>query len=156
MKSTPQLSPFKLPKLFRHYLYDSVVLAWETGQVSIVPRNFSKKILNTTLGLRVEKLRSVSDVELRSSTNWGPDEFLVFHGQGGGYESLFKRLRDSFAHGHYGLEKRGWIIIWHRYAGHGEKRETTRLYARLRQTTLKQLVEYLNQSSATERGVTDD
>lgn len=156
MRSSLQLSPFKVPKSFRSYLYDHVVLTWETGQVSIIQGNFSKKIISTTLGLRVEKLKKVSDVEQRSSSSWGPDEFLVFHGEGQGYESLFKRLRDSFAHGHYGLEKRGWIIIWHKYRGRSEKCETTRLYGRLRQTTLKQLVGYLDQSGMPEQGTADD
>lgn len=156
MRNRAQFSPFQVPKYFRHYLYDHVVLAWETGQVSIIPDNFSKKILNATLGFRVEKLKKVSDVERRSSSNWGPDEFLVFQGEGQGYQSLFKRLRDSFAHGHYGLEKRGWITIYHRYKGRSEQLETTRLFGRIRQTTLAQLVGYLNQSVSSKHGSTDD
>lgn len=150
------LNPFDVPKTVRNYLYDQVMLAWETDQVSIIPSDFSKKTLDATLGLRVEKLKKVSDVEQRSSSSWGPDEFLVFHGEGQGYESLFKRLRDAFAHGDYGLEKRDWLTIWHRYKERNEKSETTRLYGRLRQKTLKQLVGYLDQSSRSERGTTDD
>jgi len=151
MKTHWQLNPFDVPKTFRNFLYDHVVLAWETDQVLIIPNDFRKNIVSITVGLRVEKLRKVSDVEQRSSSNWGPDEFLVFHGDGQGYESIFKRFRDSFAHGHYGLEKRGWITICHRYKGRGEKRETNRLYARLRQTTLKRLIGYLDQSCTSVR-----
>ncbi len=150
------LNPFDVPKALRNYLYDHVMLAWETDQVSIIPAVFSKKDLHTSLGLRVEMVRKILEVEKRSTSSWGPDEFLVFYGDGKGNASLFKHLRNAFAHGDYGLEKRGWITIWHRYKGPRDKRETTRLYGRLRQTTLKQLVGYLDQSNTSERGATDE
>ena len=155
MKIRHLLSPFDVSKTFRYYLYDNVVLAWETDQIAIVTGNFSKRVLNSSLGLRVEKIKKVSDVDLRSGSPWGPDEFLV-HGEGGGYEPLFKRLRDTFAHGHFGSERRGWITMCHRYKGGNEKHETTRLYARLKQSTLKQLVSYLDLSNSLERGNADD
>lgn len=150
------LNPFDVPKAFRNYLYDHVMLAWETDQVSIIPAVFSKKALHTALGLRVEMVRKLLEVEKRSTSSWGTDEVLVFYGDGKGYESLFKHLRNAFAHGDYGLEMQGWVTIWHRHKGTRDKRETTRLYGRLRQTTLKQLVGYLDQSSTPERGDTDD
>ena len=89
---------------------------------------------------------NVSEVERRSASPWSPDEFMIFYVEGKGYESLFKRLRDAIAQGHYGLEKRGWISIWHRSQGRNEKICTTRMFARLRQSTIKMLIEFLGRS----------
>jgi hypothetical protein len=140
------LKPFDLPEVFRNYLYNNVVLKWEIGVISIIPETFSKKSLHTSVGIRVELVRKLSEVERRYSSPWGADEFIVFYVEGKGYESLFKRLRDTFAHGHYGSDKRGWITICHRYKGRSEKQENARLYGRLKQSSLKQLISYIDQS----------
>lgn len=140
------LNPFDIPKVFRNYVYDHVILAWELDRVLIVSSAFSKKDLYDSVGLRVEKVRDLSEVERRSMSPWGTDEFLIFFGKDKGYEPLFKRLRDSFVHGDYGLDERGFIKIWHRYKGRGEKSENTRLFAVLRQSKLKKLIDFLGQS----------
>lgn len=144
--TTINLNPFDLPEVFRNYLYNNVVLKWETGVISVAPETFSKKSLYASLGIRVELVRKLSEVERRCSSSWGSDEFIVFYVEGKGYESLFKRLRDSFAHGHFGSDKRGWIKICHRYKGRSEKQENARLYGRLKQSSLKQLVSYIDRS----------
>ena len=79
MKTHGLLNPFDVPKVFRNFLYDHVVLAWETDQVSIVPAVFSKRVLHSSLGLRVEMARKLSEVERRALSPWGPDEFLIFY-----------------------------------------------------------------------------
>lgn len=150
MNKCSTLNPFDVPKVLRHYLYDRVVLAWETNQCLIVSAAFSKKKLNELINIRVEMVRKLSEVERRSKDPWGPDEFIIFYGEGKGYESLFKRLRDAIAHGHYGLDKRGWITIWHQYKGRSDKIETTRLFARLRQPKLKKLIYFIDRSSFSE------
>ena len=148
MNKHSSLNPFDVPKVFRNYVYDHVVLAWESDRVSIAPSVFSKKLLHASLGLRVEKVGKLSEIERRSRSSWGSDEFLIFYAKGKGYELLFKRLRASFAHGDYGLGERGFIKIWHRYKGPGEKMECTRLFARLRQSRFKELIAFLDQSNS--------
>ncbi|MDD4880032.1 MAG: hypothetical protein PHX10_00500 [Gallionellaceae bacterium] len=149
------LNPFDVPERFRSYLYNHVVLAWETGQVDINKSKFNKKNLEVSLGFRVENLRKLSDVEMRVSSLRNSSEILIFYVDGRGYECLFKRLRDAFAHGHYGKAKSDWIAIRHRFKGRNEKSESTRLFARLRQSTLKKLVELLDQTSCSRRETTD-
>ncbi len=148
MMIRPLQNPYETPKVLRSFLYDHVVLALETGQVTINPAHFSKKVLHNSIDLRVEKVKKLTDVDLRSVSPWGPDEFLIFYGKGGGYESLFRRLRDAFAHGHYGSDRRGWITIWHKYRGTREKCETTRLFGRLRQSRLKNLITFLGSATS--------
>ena len=148
MNKRTALNPFNVSKAFRNYVYDHVVLAWELDQVSITSSDFSKKVLYNSIGLRVEKVQELSEVERHSMFSWDADEFLIFYGRGQGYQLLFKRLRDSFAHGDYGLDERGFIKIWHRYKSPNEKSENTRLVARLRQSKLKQLINFLGRSGS--------
>lgn len=155
MRKLFTLNPFDVPKAFRYYLCDHVVLAWEKDRCLIVSSAFSKKKLNESINLRVEMVRNLSEVEQRSMAPWGCGEFIIFYGKGRGYEILFKRLRDVIAHGHYGLDKRGWITIWHQYKGFGDKVEATRLFAKLRQSKLKKLIGFLDQSSHLRCGVDD-
>ncbi len=153
---TISLDPFDLTEPIRSYLYNNVVLKWEVGAISVIPETFSKKTLHTSIGVRVELVRKLSEVERRCSSPWGADEFIIFYVEGKGYESLFKRLRDAFAHGHYGSDKRGWITIWHRYKGRSEKQENARLYGRLKQSSLKQLVSFIDQTDFVAQLSVDD
>lgn len=137
-------SPYSLSATFRAYAYDEVVLAWETQRVSIISKTFSKKILESECGLYVLKLNKLSDVQGRDQGTWPSGEFLIFHNDGRGYECLFKRLRDTFAHGHYWQSKRGWITVRHRYQNTREKVENTRAFGNLKITTLKNLVAFLD------------
>lgn len=138
-----KLDPFDLPEQLRSYFYDAIVLAWETKRVQINKARFSRQCLEAGLGFRVENLRKISEVEARVGSLKSSEQILIFHVQGKGYECLLKRLRDSFAHGHYGKGKSNWITINHRYKGRNDKRESTRLFARVKQSKIKELVEFL-------------
>ena len=146
MKQEEPLAPYLLPSTVRLYVYDSIVLAWETKQVTIIKESFSKKKLEEKCGLYVLKIDKLSELKRRDQEPWQTGEFLCFYNDGRGYECLFKRLRDTFAHGHYGLYKRGWITIRHRYKGRGDMEATTRAFGRFRTDTLKKLAKYLNKN----------
>lgn len=146
MNTEKVLNPYSLPATFRAYVYDDVVLAKETKRVDIITSIFSKKTLGNDCGLYVLKLEKLSDIQRRDLGTWSTDEFLIFYSEGRGYECLFKRLRDTFAHGHYEQRKRGWITIRHRYKGHREKVENTRVFGNLKITTLKKLITFLDKS----------
>lgn len=148
MSADKAFSPCCAPADFRAYVYDAVVLAWETRLVGIVYPTFNKKMLESDCGLYVLKLDKLSDVQWRDQGAWSTDEFLIFHNDGRGYECLFKRLRDTFAHGHYWQSKRGWITIRHRYQGAREKMENTRAFGNLKIITLKKLVAFLGTSTS--------
>lgn len=137
-------SPYHAPADFRAYVYDAVTLAWETKCVVIIPSRFNKEILWRDCGLYVLKLDNLNDVQWRDQGAWSTDEFLIFHNDGRGYECLFKRLRDTFAHGHYWQSKRGWVTIRHRYQGQREKVKNTRAFGNLKIATLKKLVAFLD------------
>jgi hypothetical protein len=139
-------SPYTASADFRNYVYNSIVLAWETKRVSINSASYSKSILQRECNLHVLNLRKLSDVQLHDQGKWKPEEFIIFYNEGRGYECLFKRLRDTFAHGHYGQSKRGWITIRHRYKNPREKVENTRVFGNLKVTTLKKLVAFLDTS----------
>lgn len=148
MKISDQtLTPYDTPADFRAYVYDAIVLAWETQRVDINSNVFNKKILERACGLYVLRLEKLSDVQRRYQETWLSNEFLIFYNEGKGYECLFKRLRDTFAHGHYVQSIRGWITIRHRYQNPREKVENTRAFGNLKITTLKKLVVILDQAS---------
>lgn len=144
MSSEKPLSPYSLPDNFRAYVYDVVVLALETKRVDILPDNYNKKTLASKCGIHVLKLDKLSDVQWRDQGVWSPEEFLVFYNEGRGYDCLFKRLRDTFAHGHYWQSKRGWIAVRHRYKTPRDKVENTRLFGNMKISTLRNLVAYLD------------
>ncbi|MDO9011077.1 MAG: hypothetical protein Q7U78_04595 [Gallionella sp.] len=137
-------SPYSLSATFRAYAYDEVVLAWETQRVNIISAKFNKKTLEDGCGLYVLRLDKLSDVQRRDEGTWSSDEFLIFHNDGRGYECLFKRLRDTFAHGHYWQSKQDWITIRHRYKGSRDKLPNTRVFGNLRISTLKRMVAFLD------------
>ncbi|NOT98523.1 MAG: hypothetical protein HOO97_05450 [Sideroxydans sp.] len=138
------LSPYHAPADFRAYVYDAIVLAWETKRVNIITSTFNKKTLEIHCGLYVLRLDKLSDVQWRDKGTWSKSEFLIFHNDGRGYVCLFKRLRDTFAHGHYWQRKRGWVTIRHRYQSSREKVENTRAFGNLKITTLKKLITFLD------------
>lgn len=146
MKNDVTLRPYQAPADFRAYVYDAVVLAWETQRVDIISATFNKKALEKECGLYVLRLDKLSDVQWRDQSTWSTDEFLIFYNDGRGYECLFKRLRDTFAHGHYWQNKRGWITIRHRFQGLREKVASTRAFGNLKITTMKKLVSFLDTS----------
>ena len=136
------LNPFGLPSTFRAYVYNTVVLAWEMQCVDIISSKFDSKTLHSDCGLDVLRVKTLNDVQLYDLATWPTNEFLIFLRTDNGYTGLFKRLRDTFAHGHYGLHKQGWITIRHRY--HGK----TRMFGNLRISTLKKLVVFLGKANS--------
>lgn len=148
MKANKALNPYCAPADFRAYAYNEIILAWETKRVNIITSTFNKKTLESECGLYVLRLDKLSDVQWRDQGAWSTDEFLIFHNDGRGYECLFKRLRDTFAHGHYWQIKRGWITIRHRYQGVREKMENTRAFGSLKIATLKKLVAFLDAANS--------
>lgn len=151
MNAAKILNPYSLSAAFRGYVYDAVILAWETGRADIISSTYSKKTLGSECGLYVLKLNKLEDVQLRDEGTWSKDEFLIFHRKKGrGYECLFKSLRDTFAHGHYSSSKRGWITIRHRYKYSENEVEKTRAFGNMRISTLKKLVAFLDKATSDE------
>lgn len=137
-------NPFKTPADFRAYVYDFVILPWEMTKTEIRSEIYSKKAVQQCCGLHILKFNKLSDSQGHDQGTWSKNEFLIFHNQGKGYECLFKRLRDTFAHGHYWQEKRGWISLRHRYPSPRQKMNNTYLFGNLKIITFKKLIEFLN------------
>lgn len=135
-------NPYRTPADFRAYVYDAVVLAWETKRVDVISSKFDKKILHTDCGLDVLMLDTLAEIQLREQNTLSAGEFLIFLRTDNGYAGLFKRLRDTFEHGHYGLNEQGWITIRHRY------QEKTRVFGNLQISTLKKLVAFLDTTTS--------
>jgi hypothetical protein len=147
MNTEKVLNPYSLPATFRAYVYDAIVLTWEFKHVNSIFPTFNNKTLCSDCGLDVLMLDTLNEVQLRDQDILSTDEFLIFHKRGSGYAGLFKRLRDTFAHGHYGLNEQGWITIRHRYKGPKEKAAKTRAFGHLRIGTIKKLVAFLDTSA---------
>jgi hypothetical protein len=102
-------------------------------------------------GLRVEMRKNLNEVQ--SIENEGifrfNEEYLVFYfNKGTTYEVLFKRLRDAFAHGHYGSSPNSnWITIKHEFKGRNDKDNLTRIFGCLKVKTLKKLISHIDCSS---------
>ncbi|WP_146114958.1 hypothetical protein [Malikia spinosa] len=139
MKGEMRLDPYCLPESFRSYVYEFVVLAWEVKKVEINPEKFSKKDLAEICGLYVLKIDKLIEMDRRDQEVWPTNEFLYFYGgdKVKGYECLFRRLRDAFAHGHYGSCNRGWVEIRHFYKNRGQEKAVPRVFGRVRINTLK-------------------
>ncbi len=129
MDKDKAFNPYSSPSDFRAYVYDVVVLAWETEHVDIITSKFDKKILHSDCGLDVLMLDTLDEVQLRDQDAWPIGEFLIFLRKGSGYAGLFKRLRDTFAHGHYELNEQSWITIRHRYQKNSDIRKFANQYA---------------------------
>lgn len=143
-----KLDPLSVPPSWRVFLYDSVLLPFETGTLKTKAGNFDSKAMESSIGLTAKKIDKLADLQpLEAQYKDVDDEFLVFYNPEKGMKSLFERLRDVAAHGHYGLEKTNWVRIRHRFAYPG-KPEATRMFGCLRFQTLKGLVELINVAPA--------
>lgn len=139
-----KLDPLSVPPPWRMFLYDSVLLPFETGTLKTKAGNFDARAIKAHVGLptvKVEKLAELQPLERDYKDSDG--EFLVFYNPEAGMKSLFERLRDMAAHGHYGLEKTNWIRIRHRFAYSG-KPEATRMFGCLKFQTFKALVQFID------------
>ncbi|MBK7520497.1 MAG: hypothetical protein IPI75_10200 [Gammaproteobacteria bacterium] len=141
-----KLDPFTLPAEFRGYAYSEIVLGWETGRVRVKPGNFSRKVLEKSLEIFVLRIDSLADLRAEEDKPAPTKEHLVFLRGKSGYKGIFKRLRDTFAHGDFGSPEDGWIEIRHRYKQHREKIEQTRVFGKLKVDSLKRLVSFLEVS----------
>lgn len=151
MRTYKALKPYSAPADFRAYVYDAIVLRWETKNVNIISSRFSKEKLANECGLHILMLRNLYDVQQLDDSTWPKKEFLIFHNDGRGYECLFKRLRDTFAHGHYEQNKRAWITIRHRYKGSRDKSPNTRVFGDLRISTLQKMITFLDTTAQTSK-----
>jgi hypothetical protein len=125
-------------------MYDSILLPFETGTLKTKAGNFDAKAIEANVGLPTVKMDTLAELQpLERDYKDFDGEFLVFYNRESGMKSLFERLRDVTAHGHYGLEKANWIRIRHRFAYPG-KPEATRMFGRLRFQTLKALIQFID------------
>lgn len=147
MNTDKILSPYRAPADFLAYVYDAVVLVWETRREDIISSKFDRKMLRSDCGIDVLMLDTLGEVQLRENDTWPTGEFLIFLRQGSGYKGLFKRLRDTFAHGHYESGKRNWIALRHRYKDRHGEAEMTRAFGNLRIDSLKKLVAFLDNAA---------
>ena len=139
-----RLDPMSVPSTWREFMYDSVLLPFETGTLKTKAGNYDSKSVESAIGLMASKIDKLADLQpLETQYKDVEDEFLVFYNPEKGMRSLFERLRDVAAHGDYGLEKPNWIRIRHRFACSG-KPEATRMFGCLKFQTLRALVKYIN------------
>ncbi len=139
------IDPMLTPLTWREFLYNSVLLAYEMKRGRVRTGAFEKKTLDTTLGLHVvrkTKLADMANAQVQYAKHSG--EFLVFFSNESGWAPLLKRLRDTAAHGHYGLGKRGWLTIRHSFKGPRDKVERTRIFGNLKFQSFKQLTQFIN------------
>ena len=133
-----------VPATWREFLYDSVLLPFETGTLKTKAGNFDSKALESSVGLCAIKIDNLPDLQLlEKQYKDSTDEYLVFYNRLKGMKSLFERLRDMAAHGHFGIEQADWIRIRHRFA-YARDSEATRMFGHLKFQTLKALVQYIN------------
>jgi hypothetical protein len=142
------LDPFSLSASIRAFVYNSIVLKFETGEVRINQKKFNKKELNDFFGFEILSMRKLTEVQNATAGKKISGEFLIFYVEGKGYECLFKRLRDTFAHGHFEKGKRGWLTLCHQYRGENNKKEQVRLYGQISYSSLKKMVNFLDLSNS--------
>ena len=136
--------PMSVPSTWREFMYDSVLLPFETGTLKTKAGNFDSKVLESATGLLARKIDKLAGLQpLEAQYKDFAEEFLVFYNPEKGMKSLFERIRDVAAHGHYGLEKTNWIRIRHRFASPG-KPEATRMFGCLKFQTVRDLVQLIN------------
>ncbi len=151
-----KLDPMSVPPSWRVFLYDSIVLPFETGTLKTRSGNFDTKAIKADVSLIAIKKDKLADLQpLEAQYKDSEIEFLIFHNPDSGMKSLFERLRDVAAHGHYTLEKHDWIRVRHRFAYPG-KPEATRMFGCLKIQTLKKLVTYLNRADTLTTWTVDD
>ena len=139
--------PLNTPLTWRAFLYNDILLQWETKVVNIRTEVYNKKAIANNIGLLVVKKSNLAEMraveeEYRRSTS----EFLVFYANSKAYEALFKRLRDTVAHGHYAADGKGWLNMRHCYQDRGEKKPSPRLIGHMKFSTLKQLVKFVSRT----------
>ena len=145
---TELLDPLATPANWRAFLYDQVLLPWETQLFQCRPGVYSNAALDSALGLHALKKKTLAELQtLAPQLKKQPGEYLAFYCDGKGYEVLFKRLRDSVAHAHYTQPRRGWIKLSHGFQGIGDRKPKLRLIAHMRLETLKRLVAFINVGS---------
>jgi hypothetical protein len=144
MTSSP-INPLATPLAWRAFLYNEVLLPWETRTVQIRSDVYSKKALEDELGLIVLRKNNLTELRIVAAEYRNQaDEFLIFYCDGKGYAALFKRLRDTVAHAHYTVGRRGWITLHHQFKARAEKTSRVRLMGRLKFVTLQSLVHFMN------------
>lgn len=139
------LDPTLVPATWREFLYNSVLLPYETNGLKQRPGAFDKKTLALDLGLHIVRKTKLADMDAAEQQyrNY-PDEFLVFFSKDSGWEPLFQRLRDTTAHGDFGKLKANWIQIRHRFKGPRDKVESTRMFGSLKFQTVREIVQFIN------------
>lgn len=144
-----KFNPYSSSDNFRAYVYDAIILAHETKRVKINGTTFNVNALYSTCRVDAKMLETLDDVQMLDKNIPSNEEFIAFlKSPGGGYSCLFKRLRDTFAHGHYESNVKGWITIRHRFKGKGDSVERTRAFGNLKITSLKKLVAFLDTANA--------
>ena len=147
MNNSKSLNPYSVPPEFRAYLYDSVILAKETKSVKLNVTTFDRNTVLERCGLDVLMVESLDELQLHDLCEWPAGEFLLFlKGKVGGHEVMFKRLRDSFAHGHYESMDHQWIAIRHRYQTSKKQEEMTYAFGCMKLATLRKLIAFLGSS----------
>jgi hypothetical protein len=139
------LDPMATPQSWRIFLYEEVLIPWETKALHCRTEVYSKAAIDSGLQLHVLKKNKVDELQaVEAELKKHPGEYLAFYCDGKGYEALFKRLRDCVAHAHYAQNQRGWITLAHRFQGRGERKPKLRLVGHLKMATLKRLVAFIN------------
>jgi hypothetical protein len=91
---------------WRVFLYDSVLLPFETGTLKTKVGNYDSKAVESSIGLKANRIDKLADLQpLETQYKDVAEEFLDFYNPEKDMKSLFERLRDVVAHGHCGLEK---------------------------------------------------
>ncbi len=125
-------------------MYDSILVPWESGTVSICRDTYRKAVIESALGIQVLKVEKLNDLQLLEvQFKRSKGDFVAFYCDGKGYDALFKRLRDTTAHAHYYLQPPSSIVLRHSFQGRGERKARLRLIGRLKFVTLKKLVSFL-------------
>lgn len=143
MTRATALDPLASTLRLRTFGYDSIVLAWEVDRARVTKATFDRKWLSDSIGFDFTNLKTLPEVKEAESQNCEDQEFLVFHIDSKGYECLAKRLRDTFAHGHYEETTKGMVTIRHRFKGRNDKVPMTRIFGRIRVANLKRLIGFL-------------
>jgi len=143
-KQRNQLDPYSAPTSFRAYIYDSVILKWETaGAAAATDDKFNSKRLEKTLNVKLMAFRKLQEIQMSEDRQDPDGEFLYFYYSSPANQSLFKTLRNTFAHGHYRIGKRRWIVLKHKFKGPRDKHEMVRLYGQMSIAKIKQLISAL-------------
>lgn len=151
---TDRFDPFSVHLKARAFLYNSILLPWETKTISIRQENINKQKLFAAVKFPVEYFNTLGELEAKEQALPNElsveDQFLYFHNEtksdfSAGYACLFKRLRDTVAHGHFGSSGDGLISICHRYSPN-KNPEKTRIVGRLTLPRLTKLIAFIGQS----------